>query len=60
MGFVKKEDFTSLSDKVSNNQTQLNTYIRFNADGIEIGKQESELKQDRQTANTLFFRIMMK
>ncbi len=44
MGFVKKEDFTSLSDKVSNNQTQLNTYIRFNAKGIEIGKQESEFK----------------
>lgn len=44
MGFVKKEDFTSLSDKVSNNQTQLNTYIRFNAEGIEIGKQDSEFK----------------
>ena len=28
MGFVKKEDFSSLSDTVSNNQTQLNTYIR--------------------------------
>ena len=44
MGFVKKEDFSSLSDTVSNNQTQLNTYIRFNAEGIEIGKQESEFK----------------
>jgi hypothetical protein len=44
MGFVKKEDFTSLSDKVSNNQNQLNTYIRFNAEGIEIGKQDSEFK----------------
>lgn len=44
MDFVKKEDFSSLSDTVSSNQTQLNTYIRFNADGIEIGKQESEFK----------------
>lgn len=44
MEFVKKEDFGSLSDTVSKNQTQLNTYIRFNAEGIEIGKQESEFK----------------
>lgn len=44
MDFVKKEDFTSLSDKVSSNQTELNTYIRFNAEGIEIGKQDSEFK----------------
>ena len=48
MDFVKKEDFSSLSDTVSSNQTQLNTYIRFNAEGIEIGKQDSEFKT-RQT-----------
>lgn len=48
MDFVKKEDFSSLSDTVSNNQIQLNTYIRFNAEGIEIGKQDSEFKT-RQT-----------
>ena len=44
MNFVKKEDFSSLSDVVSSNQTQLNTYIRFNAEGVEIGKQDSEFK----------------
>ena len=48
MNFVKKEDFSSLSDTVSSNQTQLNTYIRFNAEGIEIGKQDSEFRT-RQT-----------
>ena len=48
MDFVKKEDFSSLSDTVSSNQTQLNTYIRFNSEGIEIGKQDSEFRT-RQT-----------
>lgn len=44
MDFVKKEDFSSLSDTVSSNQQQLNTYIRFDSEGIEIGKQDSEFK----------------
>lgn len=44
MNFVKKEDFSSLSDTVSSNQQQLNTYIRFDSEGIEIGKQDSEFK----------------
>ena len=52
MGFVKKEDFSSLSDTVSSNQTRLNTYIRFNADGIEIGKQDSVFQSNTTSVST--------